>query len=51
MITIDNLGINLGFANNRFPEPGVWTHIVGSDLNLRKVQEEAYRKNPNSFKF
>lgn len=46
MITIDNLGINLGFANNRFPEPEAWTHIVGSDLNLRKVQFVADILNP-----
>lgn len=46
MITLDNLGINLGFANNRFPEPGIWTHLVGSDLNLRKVQFVADILNP-----
>ena len=33
-----NLGINTGFAVNRFPEPEVWTQIVGEELGLRNVQ-------------
>ena len=45
MITIENLGINLGFANNRFPEPHVWTKIV-SDLGIHKVQFVADILNP-----
>lgn len=32
------LGINTGFALNRFPEPHVWARIVGEVLNLRSVQ-------------
>lgn len=32
------LGINTGFATNRFPEPEVWTKIVGEVLGLRYVQ-------------
>lgn len=32
------LGINTGFATNRFPEPEVWTKIVGEILGLRYVQ-------------
>ena len=33
-----NLGINTGFAVNRYPEPEVWTQIVGEELGLRNVQ-------------
>ena len=32
MITENNIGVNLGFANNRFPEPEVWTKIVDEDI-------------------
>jgi len=32
------LGINTGFALNRFPEAEVWAKIVGEDLGLRTVQ-------------
>ena len=32
------LGINTGFAVNRFAEPEEWIRIVGEDLNLRVVQ-------------
>ncbi len=32
------LGINAGFAINRFPEPEVWLRIVGKDLGLRYAQ-------------
>ncbi len=32
------LGINCGFATNRFPEPEVWTQIVGQQLGLRVCQ-------------
>ncbi len=32
------LGINTGFAINRFPEPEVWLKIVGHDLDLRYAQ-------------
>lgn len=45
MITIDNVGINLGFANNRFPEPEVWTHII-SNLGVKNVQFVADILNP-----
>ena len=45
MITKDNLGINLGFANNRFPEPEVWTEIV-KQIGLSKVQFVADILNP-----
>lgn len=40
------LGINMGFATNRFPEPEVWTKIVGKDLGLRYVQFVADLLNP-----
>lgn len=46
MITENNLGINLGFANNRFPEPEVWTDIVANKLGLHKVQFVADILNP-----
>lgn len=46
MITENNLGINLGFANNRFPEPEVWTDIVANKLDLHKVQFIADILNP-----
>ena len=40
------LGINLGFATNKYPEPEVWTRIVRNDLNLRYVQFVADLLNP-----
>ncbi|MGB9682254.1 MAG: sugar phosphate isomerase/epimerase family protein [bacterium] len=40
------LGINAGFAINRFPEPDVWLKIVGKDLGLHYVQFVADLLNP-----
>jgi len=40
------LGINTGFATNRFPEPEVWTRIVGEILGLHYVQFVADLLNP-----
>lgn len=40
------LGINCGFAINRFPEPDVWIRIVGEELGLRYVQFVADLLNP-----
>ena len=40
------LGINLGFAVNRYPEPQVWSRIVGETLGLRYVQFVADLLNP-----
>jgi len=40
------LGINLGFAVNKYPEPEVWTRIVRKDLGLRYVQFVADLLNP-----
>jgi sugar phosphate isomerase/epimerase len=40
------LGINLGFAINRYNEPEEWTRIVGKELNLRYVQFVADLLNP-----
>jgi sugar phosphate isomerase/epimerase len=40
------LGINLGFAINRYIEPEVWTKIVRKDLGLRYVQFVADLLNP-----
>ncbi len=40
------LGINTGFAVNRFPEPHIWPKIVGETLNLRYAQFTADLLNP-----
>jgi sugar phosphate isomerase/epimerase len=40
------LGINGGFAINRFPEPEVWLRIVGEELGLRCCQFIADLLNP-----
>lgn len=40
------LGINTGFAINRFPEPEVWTRIVREELGLTYVQFTADLLNP-----
>jgi sugar phosphate isomerase/epimerase len=40
------LGINLGFAINKYPEPEVWAKIVKKDLGLRYVQFVADLLNP-----
>jgi sugar phosphate isomerase/epimerase len=40
------LGINLGFATNRYVEPEVWARIVRKDLGLRYVQFVADLLNP-----
>ncbi|MEX1029035.1 MAG: TIM barrel protein [Paenibacillaceae bacterium] len=38
-MTVDlKLGINMGFANNKYPEPHVWTRIVAEELGLTYVQ-------------
>ncbi|MDR2619220.1 MAG: sugar phosphate isomerase/epimerase [Treponema sp.] len=40
------LGINLGFAINKYIEPEVWTRIVRKDLGLKYVQFVADLLNP-----
>ena len=40
------LGINTGFALNRYPMPYQWMKVVGSDLDLRFVQLTADLINP-----
>lgn len=45
MITENNIGLNLGFANNRFPEPEVWTRLV-RELGVNNVQFVADILNP-----
>jgi sugar phosphate isomerase/epimerase len=40
------LGINLGFAINKYIEPEEWARIVGRDLGLRYVQFVADLLNP-----
>jgi D-erythrulose 1-phosphate 3-epimerase len=41
------LGINTGFAVNRFAEPEEWVRIVGDALDLRYVQLTADMLNPD----
>jgi D-erythrulose 1-phosphate 3-epimerase len=40
------LGINLGFAVNKYPEPEEWTRIVSEDIGLKHVQFVADLLNP-----
>lgn len=40
------LGINLGFAVNKYVEPEEWTRIVGEELGLKHVQFVADLLNP-----
>ena len=40
------LGINLGFAVNKYIEPEEWTRIVGEELGLKHVQFVADLLNP-----
>jgi len=40
------LGINLGFATNRFPEPEVWARLVSEEMGLHSVQLVADLLNP-----
>ncbi|MGC9054682.1 MAG: hypothetical protein ACP5KS_12465 [Candidatus Hydrogenedens sp.] len=40
------LGINTGFAINRFVEPDDWTRIVSEELGLQVVQFTADLLNP-----
>ena len=40
------LGINAGFALNRYPEPEVWLRIVGEELGLSYVQFVVDLLNP-----
>ena len=37
-----HLGINLGFAINKYFEPQIWTKIVREDLGLDRVQFVAF---------
>ncbi len=46
-MTIFTLGINTGFALNRFPEPAQWLKVVGETLNLRETQLTADLLNPS----
>ncbi len=40
------LGINAGFAINRYPEPEQWTRLVSEEFNLKYVQFVADLLNP-----
>ena len=46
MSTQFKLGINAGFAINRFPEPEIWLRIVGKELGLKYVQFVVDLLNP-----
>jgi sugar phosphate isomerase/epimerase len=46
MTTQFTLGINTGFATNRFPEADEWARIVAQDLGLHTVQLVADLLNP-----
>src|SRR3989344_2605108 len=41
------LGINTGFAVNRYPLPYQWLKVIGQDLDLRYVQVTADLINPD----
>lgn len=41
------LGINTGFAVNRFPRPEQWLRVIGDDLGLKYVQLTADMINPS----
>jgi len=45
-MTSFTLGINTGFATNRFPEPEEWARIVAEELELTSVQLVAALLNP-----
>ena len=45
-MTTFSLGMNLGFATNRFPEPAEWARIVAKEFGLRQVQLVADLLNP-----
>jgi len=45
-MTMFTLGINTGFATNRFPEPEEWCRIVAEELGLTSVQLVADLLNP-----
>lgn len=45
-MTSFTLGINTGFATNRFPEPEEWARIVAEELELTSVQLVADLLNP-----
>ncbi|MFH1084910.1 MAG: TIM barrel protein [Chloroflexota bacterium] len=45
-MTSSRLGINLGFATNRFPEPDEWARLVRVEFGLESVQLVADLLNP-----
>ena len=45
-MTSFDLGINLGFATNRFPEPDEWARLVSEEFGLSSVQLVADLLNP-----
>lgn len=40
------LGINMGFATNRYPEPDVWARLISEEMGLHSVQLVADLLNP-----
>ena len=41
------LGVNTGFAVNRFSEPEEWTRICGEELGIKYIQFTADMLNPS----
>ena len=41
------LGINTGFAVNRFSEPEEWTRICGEEIGIKYIQFTADMLNPD----
>mgnify|MGYP001335273428 FL=1 len=33
-----SLGMNLGFAVNKYPEPEAWSRLVAEEMGVRNVQ-------------
>lgn len=46
-MALPELGINTGFALNRYPAPEQWMRVVGKELGLRYVQLTADLLNPS----
>lgn len=46
-MSIYSVGVNLGFAVNRFPEPTDWIPLVTESIGLRRVQFVADLLNPS----
>jgi len=45
-VQVFRLGVNTGFAINRYPEPEVWTSIVAEDFGVKVIQFTTTLLNP-----